>query len=137
MGITPIVSWDSTSVGIQQNVQVVGRVRASGQLQSNNGACVLGANITTTGDISADGTLNIAGTSTLGATATFQSGIRRLQLNDGTTTTATFNSTGFLVRTTSSQRYKTDISDLQIPYEAVLDLQPKIYRKYQAFEFPL
>lgn len=134
VGGTPIVDWNSTAIGLNQNVQVTGRMRASGQVQSNNGACILGANITTTGTISADSTLSIGGTSTLGGTATFESGIRRLQLSDGTTTTATFNSTGFLVRTSSSQRYKTNISDLNISYDSILALQPKIFRRVEEVE---
>lgn len=131
---TPIIDWDSTSIGLNQNVQVTGRMRASGQVQSNNGACILGANITTTGTISADSTLSIGGTSTLSGTATFEGGIRRLQLNDGTTTTATFNSTGFLIRTSSSQRYKTNISDLNISYDSILALQPKVFRRVEEVE---
>lgn len=134
VGGAPIVDWNSTAIGLNQNVQVIGRMRASGQVQSNNGACIMGANITTTGTISADSTLDIGGTSTLTGTATFGGGIRRLQLSDGTTTTATFNSTGFLIRTSSSQRYKTDISNLNISYNSILALQPKVFRRIEEVE---
>ena len=146
---TPIVSWSATEVTSSQNLQVVGRMRASGQVQSNNGACIMGANITTTGDISGTGTVvtngsasnlsmtgagSIGGTLDVGAAATFAGGIFRSQLAGGGTTLAAFNNSGALIRDSSSQRYKQDIEDLELPYESILSLQPKKFRRIEEVE---
>lgn len=136
---SPILGWSADDVTIQKNTQVVGRVRASGQVQSNNGACILGANITTTGTISADSTLTIGGTGAIEGTLTVgtstSGGIRMLNLSGATATTgANINTNGFIVRASSSRRYKQDISNLQVDYEDILNLQPKIFRRIEEVE---
>ena len=49
-------------------------------------------------------------------------------LDGGGTTGASFNDSGSLVRTTSSERYKQDIEDLDIQYEDLLSLQARRFR---------
>ena len=68
------------------------------------------ASITSTGTFATDGSLT------------------RLALAGGGSTTATFDNSGNLVRTTSSERYKQDIEDAQYPYNDILSLVPKTFR---------
>jgi hypothetical protein len=60
--------------------------------------------------------------------------LTRTVLAGGGTTGASINNTGNFIRTTSSERYKTDISDLEIPYESVLQLQPKKFKRTEESE---
>ena len=60
--------------------------------------------------------------------------LRRTALAGGGTTGASINDAGNFQRTTSSARYKTDIRDLEVPYEAVLELQPKVFKRKDEFE---
>jgi hypothetical protein len=46
----------------------------------------------------------------------------------GGTTGASINNNGTIIRTSSSERYKQDIENLQVSYEDVLTLQPKRFR---------
>lgn len=66
--------------------------------------------ISATGSISTDGNLN------------------RTTLAGGGTTGASFNTNGSLIRTTSSARYKQDISNLEVSYNDVLLLNPRRFR---------
>jgi hypothetical protein len=68
------------------------------------------ASITSTGTFATDGS------------------ITRTALAGGGSTTATFDNSGNLVRTTSSERYKQDIEDAQYPYNDILNLVPKTFR---------
>lgn len=78
--------------------------------------------------VTPDGAVNSVATVT-GVNLTANGGsITRTQLIDGGSTTATFNNSGQLVRTTSSARYKQDIEDANYSYEDVLSLQPKTFR---------
>lgn len=131
---TPIVGWSATEINLLQNTDVVGRMRASGQVQSNNGACIMGANITTTGSISGDGTLSVGGTSSFTGAMTTNGGFRATNLQGTGTVNATLSNLGFLGRGTSSQRYKQDIQDLQIDYNDVINMQPKTYRRIEEVE---
>jgi hypothetical protein len=54
--------------------------------------------------------------------------LTRSTLAGGGSTTATFDNSGNLVRTTSSERYKQNISDANYTYSDVLALQPKTFR---------
>jgi hypothetical protein len=46
----------------------------------------------------------------------------------GGTTGASINNNGTIIRTSSSERYKQDIENLQVSYEDLLTLQPKRFR---------
>lgn len=68
----------------------------------------------------------------IAATALTSGGaITRSQLaNDGLGLTgASITAGGNFVRTSSSARYKQDIEDLNVPYESILNLQPKTFRR--------
>jgi hypothetical protein len=130
---TPVVGWSATEINLLQNTDVVGRMRASGQVQSNNGACIMGANITTSGNISADGTLSISGTSTFSSTLS-TNGLRATNLQGTGTVNATLSNLGFFGRGTSSARYKQDIQNLQVDYNDVINMQPKTYRRIDEVE---
>jgi hypothetical protein len=61
--------------------------------------------------------------------------LTRSILSGGGSTTATFDNSGNLVRTASSERYKQDIEDAEYSYEEILSLQPKTFRlKSEAIE---
>ncbi len=74
-------------------------------------------------------TLAISATSvTSSGTISTGSGLQRTQYIGGGTTGASVNDTGTFIRTSSSARYKQDISDTEFNYEATLALQPKLFR---------
>ena len=55
----------------------------------------------------------------------------------GGTTGASINNNGTIIRTSSSERYKQDIENLEVSYEELLTLQPKRFRlKDEATENP-
>jgi hypothetical protein len=94
------------------------------------------------------GTLYISNVTISGTTGAFTSSsvvqangitstaaLTRSLLSGGGSTTATFDNSGNLVRTASSERYKQDIEDAEYSYEEVLSLQPKTFRlKSEAIE---
>jgi hypothetical protein len=108
-----------------------------------NGVSITGTNITggsisgtsiSGGSIAALNSLDVpfghifgASISSAGELST-QTTLRRDELNGGGTTGASFSSGGFLIRSASSARYKTDIEDAEFSLEAVLQLQPKTFR---------
>lgn len=108
------------------------QVYASSLLSS--GASIAATTFITAGSyISASGNITSSLTvngQTVSSTGNMSSGgsLTRTLLNDGTTTTATFNSTGNLVRTTSSARYKDEITPANFTYEDVLSLEPKTFK---------
>ena len=71
---------------------------------------------------------------TVQGTALINGSLTRTILAGGGTTTASINNTGNFIRTSSSERYKTDISDLELPYESILQLQPKKFRRKDEVE---
>ena len=75
-----------------------------------NGAVTMLSDLSVTGNIATDGNLT------------------RSIYGGGGTTGASFNNSGNLIRTTSSARYKQDISSIEFNYEDVLALQPKQFR---------
>jgi hypothetical protein len=78
-------------------------------------------------------------TSTIKAFGTIRTdgSIIRDALAGGGTTGASINDNGSLIRTTSSERYKQDIEDLDIQYEDLLSLQGRRFRlKDEAGENP-
>ncbi len=84
------------------------------------GLNVLGVSYTST--INASGSVNTDGNLT------------RTGLSGGGTTGASFNNNGSLVRTTSSQRYKTDIAPLSILYADIMALQPCTFKRIEEVE---
>lgn len=88
----------------------------AGNTYIGGGYGATGATIFDTGAISADGEILTGGALT------------RTSLAGGGSTTATFNNTGNLIRTTSSARYKQDITDATYSYEDILSLRPKTFR---------
>ena len=104
------------------------------------GGATSGTVIGTNGDIETDGLLRVGGgsgysgvTITNAGTITADAGIfaggslGRSNLT-GSTTGATFDTNGNLIRTTSSARYKEDIEDASYSYEDVLSLTPKTFK---------
>jgi hypothetical protein len=75
-----------------------------------------GVTIFDTGAISADSQILTGGSLT------------RTQLSGQTSSLARFDGSGNLVRDTSSERYKQDISDITYAYADVLALEPKVFR---------
>ena len=80
-----------------------------------------GLNISTPGGIDATQTVT-GGNLTTGGTLT------RTTLVGGGTTTASINTSGQFIRTTSSARYKQDISAATYDYQDILSLEPKTFR---------
>jgi hypothetical protein len=73
--------------------------------------------------------LNITGYTDIVLSSTNGNVILNKFSSDGLGTTgASINSVGALVRTTSSERYKQDISNLQVNYDELLSLEPKRFR---------
>lgn len=138
------ISWSSSEISLNRNTSLTGSLGASGTVSSNGGfdatGTTIGASVSTKGGIQASGNITIGGTSNLNgtlnvaSTAEFAGGIFRTQLATGGTTLASFNNSGALVRDSSSQRYKQDIETLQVPYEAILALQPKTFRRIEEVE---
>jgi hypothetical protein len=82
----------------------------------------------TTGAINSSSVVNANGITSTAA-------LTRSILSGGGSTTATFDNSGNLVRTASSERYKQDIEDAEYSYEEILSLQPKTFRlKSEAIE---
>jgi hypothetical protein len=84
-------------------------------VQTVGGAKTFSAAMTTT-SISASGNVSTSASLT------------RSGLAGGGSTTATFDNSGNLVRTTSSARYKQDILSAEYVYEDILALEPKTFR---------
>jgi hypothetical protein len=75
----------------------------------------------TTGALTSSAVLQAAGITSTGA-------LTRSVLSGGGSTTATFDNSGNLVRTASSERYKDQIQEANFTYEDVLALGPKTYK---------
>jgi hypothetical protein len=75
----------------------------------------------TTGALTSSAALQAAGITSTGA-------LTRSVLSGGGSTTATFDNSGNLVRTASSERYKDQIQDANFTYEDVIALKPKAYK---------
>jgi hypothetical protein len=86
-----------------------------------------GVSISAAGQIDANGSITAEGNITAGTTS-LNGALTRAFLAGGGTTGATFSNTGALIRTSSSARYKQDISDVVYSYEDILRLSPKTFR---------
>lgn len=90
------------------------------RLQAANGTNIIGG--LQVGVINATGAFNLTSTFTTSST------IQRTQLIGGGTTGASFTDGGFLVRTSSSAKYKTQIEDAEFTLNDVLSLNPKTFK---------
>lgn len=96
------------------NFDLTGNLDCSGTAIIRSAATTTG--ITNTGGISSTGTISTNG------------GLVRTVYAGGGTTGASFDNNGTVIRTTSSARYKQDISELSFNYEDLLSLEPKKFR---------
>ena len=102
-------------------------VSVPGAINIGGGYASTGVSISTTGVIEASGAITGDGTVT-GGNLTTGGTIVRTTLVGGGTTGASINNSGQFIRTTSSARYKQDITDAAYSYEDVLALSPKTFR---------
>lgn len=125
------------------NISSNGYLVLNGNNIANGGLSITGGSLTANdGNISSVNT--ISGGTVTGTTGTFTtisnvstpgSVVRTVLSADGLGLTgASLTSSGALVRTSSSARYKQDIENLDLPYEAILDLQPKTFRRKDEVE---
>lgn len=125
------------------NISSNGYLVLNGNNIANGGLAVTGGSLTVNdGNISSANT--ISGGTVSGTTGTFTtisnvstpgSVIRTALSTDGLGVTgASLTGSGALVRTSSSARYKQDIQDLDISYEAILGLEPKTFRRIDEVE---
>jgi hypothetical protein len=84
-----------------------------------------GGGIRLEGAVTSSGLIQSGGNMRSGGT------LGRVELDGGGTTGASINGSGNIVRTSSSERYKQDIDDLNVDYEDVLLLSPKKFRLKQ------
>jgi hypothetical protein len=108
-GVNNWINIDSAYTYVSGYMAVSGAVNISGTLYTS-GAISTGSTITSVGSITTDG------------------GLTRTVYAGGGTTGASINNNGTIIRTTSSARYKQDISLLEFNYEDVLALEPKKFR---------
>lgn len=80
------------------------------------------------------GQLNVAGEIYSSVAVTVNGSLTRSDLGGGTLTGASITAGGSIVRTSSSERYKQDITDLELNYEDILALQPKKFRRKDEVE---
>lgn len=86
------------------------------------GSSISTAGISNTGGISSTGTISTGG------------GLQRTVYSGGGTTGASVDNNGTFIRTTSSQRYKTDIAPLSILYADMMALQPCTFKRIEEVE---
>lgn len=79
------------------------------------------------GALFTDGPLYATGIAATGSIST-DGNLNRTALVGGGTTGASFNTNGSLIRTTSSERYKQDITNLEVNYDDILLLNPRKFR---------
>jgi hypothetical protein len=120
-GVLTLSSGSNSSIELFNGGVNINGPGAEVQVGSNGG---LGTNIE--GNITVNGgNLDINGST---GTVRTNGSFIRLALAGGGTTGASINDNGSLVRTTSSERYKQDIEDLDIQYEDLLSLQARRFR---------
>ena len=113
----------TTGMANLQRWSYTGPGGAAGSSQTN-----LAAALTAAGALTVSSSIT-AGTTVTGVNLTADGGsITRTALAGGGSSGATFNDSGSLVRTTSSERYKQDIVSAEYSYEDILALEPKIFR---------
>jgi hypothetical protein len=125
---SPVGSIAGNTYGAYNVIDISGMATVSGQLWALGGLNVSSGAVIS-GNSQITGTLNIysGGLSSVGSIST-DGGLTRTDYAGGGTTGASINNNGTIIRTTSSARYKQDISSLEFNYEDVLALEPKKFR---------
>lgn len=114
------ISADRISGGV---IAGVGNITSGGTIFATvNLGC--GQNLAVSGNAFITGDITTGGPGTTGA-------ITRSALAGGGTTGASFTNSGALVRTSSSQRYKTDIQLLDINLNDLYQLEPKTFKRIE------
>jgi hypothetical protein len=132
-----------TTSGLGAAIEISGNIGVSGT-SGFNGAVTMLSGLAVTGAISATTSVTAASFSTTGAVSAgsvstsgainavgsinTDGGLTRTVYAGGGTTGASINNNGTIIRTTSSSRYKQDISALEFNYEDILALEPKKFR---------
>lgn len=114
---------------------------ASGELQIWNGGVIMYGAAGTYAGLSDNG-FGVGGNKLYSIAANIESGadmisagsLTRTQLIGGGTTGASFTNGGNLVRTSSSERYKTDIQLLDINLNDLYELEPKTFKRIEEVE---
>lgn len=91
-------------------------------LDAGNDITLSASVVTATGIVDAGGSIVTGGSLT------------RTALVGGGTTAAEINNAGNFQRASSSARYKADIRNLELPYESIVALQPKLFKRKDEFE---
>lgn len=123
------ISGTITSQAIvnSSTIDCTGTIRGYGLVRSGTGFYSDGyLDVLTTGSFGQS--LSAGGTITTGGQ------LVRTALAGGGTTGASINDNGSLIRTTSSQRYKTDIAPLSILYTDLIALEPKTFKRNEEVE---
>lgn len=116
-------SLDIYGQGGTYSGNILGLSSAAMQVLAAGDLYLGGSRVEATANLDVIGALDVTSDAIVGGSLT------RTALAGGGTTGASINNAGNFIRTTSSQRYKTDILDLNVPYEAVLNLQPKMFKR--------
>jgi hypothetical protein len=116
-GVLTITSGSNSSINLfNGGVDINGPAAQVRVGNAGNGGIRLEGQVTSNGLIQSGGNMRSGGT------------LGRIELDGGGTTGASINNAGNVIRTTSSERYKQDIQDLEINYEDLLLLSPKKFR---------
>jgi hypothetical protein len=118
------------------SVYTTGQIDADGNLfgatvTAKNGGGIFGGSLSTTGAVSAGTSVTSGGLIQSGGNMRSGGTLGRVELDGGGTTGASINTNGNIIRTSSSERYKQDIDDLNVDYEDLLLLSPKKFRLKQ------
>jgi hypothetical protein len=108
--------------------------RISGGTISGVGNITSMATIFAAVNLGAGGNLGLNGSIFMGGSIDCDGSITRTTLSGGGTTGASFTNSGSLVRTTSSQRYKTDIEPLEIDLTDLYSVEPKTFKRIEEVE---
>jgi hypothetical protein len=116
-GVLNLTSGSNSSISLfNGGVDINGPAAQVRVGNAGNGGIRLEGQVTSNGLIQSGGNMRSGGT------------LGRIELDGGGTTGASINSSGNVIRTSSSERYKQDIEDLDVSYEDLLLLSPKKFR---------
>lgn len=109
--------------------------RIGGGVINGVGNITSGGTIYATVNLGAGANIGVSGYAVIGGDITSSGGsIIRGALSGEGTTGASFTNSGALVRTSSSQRYKTDIEPLEIDLADLYELEPKTFKRIEEVE---
>jgi hypothetical protein len=116
-GVLNLTSGSNSSISLfNGGVDINGPAAQVRVGNAGNGGIRLEGQVTSNGLIQSGGNMRSGGT------------LGRIELDGGGTTGASINNSGNVIRTSSSERYKQDIEDLDVRYEDLLLLSPKMFR---------